>query len=218
MNYVTCIFQNYNFFEFKLRTAIINFIFVLFLYFFNLLNIKIHTLEPFGSEVELTYSLIKTTINEVPVLYSQSFKMSYVTKALEFIQQYHLNTNYNNVQYNISKFKRIDGSYFNTNSCFNHYNIFISCQEYNNTLWMHQLTHNLPKKQELRKIGFEYFLEKDILFRDSHQYVSSIIRIVDSTYIEEFNDGKISDEDLMEFMVKNKLNIINHFKTSIKIN
>lgn len=91
-------------------------------------------MEPFGPEVELTYSLIKTTINEVPVLHSQSFKISYVTKALEFIQQYHLNTNYNNVQYNISKFKRIDGSYFNANSFLNHYNIFVSCQEYNNTL------------------------------------------------------------------------------------
>lgn len=83
---------------------------------------------------------------------------------------------------------------------------------------MHQLTHNLPKKQGPQEIEFEYFLEKDILFKNLRQYVSSVIRIVDSTYIEGFNDGKISEKDLMKFIVKNKLNIINHFKTSLEIN
>lgn len=129
-----CIFQNYNFFKFKLKTIIINFIFALFLYFFNLLDVKLFMLEPFGPEVELTYSLIKTTINEVPVLHSSSFKISHVTKSLRFIQNYYLDADCNNIQYNVSKFRRIDGLLFNMNSHLNHYNIFISCSEYNNTL------------------------------------------------------------------------------------
>lgn len=129
-----CIFQNYNFFKFKLKTIIINFIFALFLYFFNLLDVKLFMLEPFGPEVELTYSLIKTTINEVPVLHLSSFKISHVTKALRFIQNYYLDADCNNIQYNVSKFRRIDGLLFNMNSHLNHYNIFISCSECNNTL------------------------------------------------------------------------------------
>lgn len=80
---------------------------------------------------------------------------------------------------------------------------------------MHQLTHRLPKNQ-----GFEFklFSEKDILYKNAKQYISSHIRIIDSTYVEKFDDDGISNEDLMKFMIENKLNIINHFKTSIKIN
>lgn len=86
--------------------------------------------EPSGTEVELTYSLVKTTINGVPVLHSKSFGVSHVTKALNFIQHYFMTADYNNIQFNISKFRRIDGSYFNTKSHLNHYNLYLLFQEF----------------------------------------------------------------------------------------
>jgi hypothetical protein len=115
----------------ELNVFLFNFLFILFLYYFNFLGIKMYSLEPAGvcPEAELTYSLVKTVINEVTVLHSKSFSISHVTRALNFIQHYFMVTDYNNIQYNISKFKRIDGSYFNPKSHFNHYNLYLSFQE-----------------------------------------------------------------------------------------
>lgn len=217
MNYIVRFFWKHKIpkFEFKLKAVINKFFLIIFLYSINSLNTKIYTLEPFSPEFELTYSLVKTTINEVTVLHSKSFSMSYVKKALEFIQQYYLNTDHNNIKYNISKFKRIDGSYFNHLSHLNHYNLYLPFQEFDNTLWTHQLTHKLPK---LNNFDFEFFSENDIVRKNIKQYISSNIRIIDSTYIEPFNDGYVSNDDLLKFTILNKLKIIHHFESSLNIN
>lgn len=212
------IFLRIFFIELNLKVILINLIFAIFLYFFGFSHIKIHNSESIGREVELTYSLVKTVINEVTVLHSQSFSISHVRRTLDFIQHYFITKDYTNIQYNLSKFKRADGSYFNPKSHFNHYNLYLSfqeIQEFNNTLWMHQLTHNIPI---INKFDFNIFSENDIAHRYAQQYISSCIRIVDSTYIEPFNDGRISNEDLLKFIIENKLKITNNFKLSINVN
>jgi hypothetical protein len=205
-------------FRFNLKMVLVNSIFIVFLYFFDFLNIKAYNLEPIGPEAELTYSLVKTVINEVYVIHSKSFNILHVTRTLNFIQHYFMTTDCNSIQYNFSKFKRTDGSHFNSKSHLNHYNVYLSFQEfqeYQHTIWTHQFTHNLPKNNE---IDFKFFSENDITQRYIKQHISSCIRIIDSTYIKSFNDSYVSNDDLLKFAVENSFKITKHFKSSINVN
>lgn len=198
----------------ELKTFLLNFIFMLSLYYFNFLEIKVHNLEPIGPEIELTYSLVKTVINEVPVFHSKSFSISHVTKALNFIQHYFMSTDHNNIHYNLSKFRCIDGSYFDRKSHLNHYNFYLSFQECGHTIFTHQLTHISPSTNLFE---FKLFSENDIAQKHKDQYISSCIRIIESTYIEPFNDAFVSKNDLLKYTAKNNLKITKFFKNSINI-
>jgi hypothetical protein len=64
---------------------------------------------------------------------------------------------------------------------------------------------------------FKFLSESDVVNENVKQYISSHIRIIDSNYIEPFNDKNISNDILLKFIIKNKLEITQHFKSSVNM-
>ena len=179
------------------------------MYFFSFYQVKTVHLEG-----ELVYSVVKTIVSEVPVFHSKSLTLSKISRAIEISQQFFINTQQNNIDYNIFRFKNINGSFFHKTSPYDHFNLCVVIQELNDLFVTHQLTTHVNSNLQLE---FTEITNRDIYDRVAQQFISNTVRVLDASQLEPYNKESITSKDISLFIARNELNIYSNFIKSLNI-
>lgn len=194
------IFQILSKFNFKL--FLINFFFILFLYFFSFLNKDFVSCD----------DLFKLTYNGIKIRYSPTLSFYRLHDSIEFFQNYILNTSDLKFKFNIFKYSQLNGLRFSRNHVYDHYHLNLYLNNIYNVHYGFTLTHH-PEKLNLLPHEYWSISDEDLLGKENLQYVLNDLKIYDLKALEIQNDTK----KFKNFILKNNEKCIFQFKKTFNV-
>lgn len=169
--------------QLNLKSFLINFIFILFLYLFGF----------FGGGFVQCDDLIKIVYNNINIRYSFTLSSIRLQNSIDIFQNYIANTPTSQFKFKIFKYLQFDGSRFPRNCVYDHYHINLYLDNMSNVHYGCTLTHR-PQSlglslNEFREISDQNLYEKEVTqYVLNHLHIYDLNRLTPENYTHVYNN------------------------------
>lgn len=190
--------------KFNLNSFLINFIFILFVYFLGL----------FGVDLVSCDELIKVVYNNINVRYTPTINSFRLHCSINYVLNFVLNAPDSHFKFNLYKYVQLNGKSFSYSSVYDHYHLNLYLDNMFHVHYGFTFTHN-PYNLGLLPQDYKKFSDQNLFGKKRSQLILNDLRIYDLNIIKIYENNNEEKKNFIQFILDNNKNSILQFKKNL---